>query len=173
MTPAKGADQSPAPRFSVPTAVAVLALIIIAPLVIAGAVNLHQFRKAYAAKVSNELSVMIERHSLTVDSFINDRLSDIRVIAREHPIERLRQPEFLRRVLNSCARSTTAHSSTSGSSIPKASRWPTRGRSISRWPTTPPPLVPGCHGQRELHQRRLRRSAWIAPLHRRHPANGR
>ena len=43
---------------------------------------------------------MIERHSLTVDSFINDRLSDIRVIAREHPIERLRQPDFLRRVLS-------------------------------------------------------------------------
>jgi two-component system NtrC family sensor kinase len=43
---------------------------------------------------------MIERHSVTVDAFVNDRLSDIRVIAREHPIERLRQPEFLRRVLN-------------------------------------------------------------------------
>ncbi len=100
MTPAKGADQETAPRFSVRMAVVVLALIIIAPLAISGAVNLHQFRKAYRSKVSNELSVMIERHSLTVDSFIDDRLSDVRVIAREHPIERLRQPDFLRRVLN-------------------------------------------------------------------------
>jgi two-component system NtrC family sensor kinase len=81
-------------------ATAVLAFIIIAPLVITGVVNLHQFRKAYQTKVSNELSVMIERHSMTVDSFINDRLSDVRVIAREHPIERLSQPEFLRRVLS-------------------------------------------------------------------------
>ena len=100
MTPAKGADQVTAPRFSVRMTVVVLALIIIAPLLISGAVNLYQFRQAYRSKVSSELSVMIERHSLTVDSFIDDRLSDVRVIAREHPIERLRQPDFLRRVLN-------------------------------------------------------------------------
>jgi len=100
MTPAKGADQETSPRFSVRMAVVVLALIIIAPLAISSAVNLYQFRKAYRSKVSNELSVMIERHSLAVDSFIDDRLSDVRVIAREHPIERLRQPAFLRLVLN-------------------------------------------------------------------------
>jgi two-component system NtrC family sensor kinase len=100
MTPADGTTQPAASRFRVPTATAVLAAIIIAPLIITGVVNLNQFRKAYRTKVSNELSVMIERHSLTVDSFINDRLSDVRVIAREHPIERLREPEFLRRVLN-------------------------------------------------------------------------
>ena len=100
MTPSNGAEHAPARRFSVPTATAVMALIIIAPLVITGAVNLFQFRRAYHAKVTNELSVMIERHSVTVDSFINDRLSDVRVIAREHPIERLQESEFLRRVLN-------------------------------------------------------------------------
>ncbi len=100
MTPSDGTETRPRRRFRVPIATAVLAIIIIAPLVITAAVNLHQFRKAYQTKVSNELSVMIERHSLTVDSFINDRLSDVRVIAREHPVDRLRQPEFLRRVLN-------------------------------------------------------------------------
>ncbi len=77
-----------------------LALLIIAPLIITGVVNLHQFRTAYKNKVADELSVMIERHSVNVDSFLSDRLSDTRVIAREHPIERLREPEFLRRVLN-------------------------------------------------------------------------
>jgi two-component system NtrC family sensor kinase len=80
--------------------VVALAIIIITPRIVASTVNLHQFRKAYKTNVSNELSVMAERHSATVDSFINDRLSDVRVIAREHPIDRLRQPEFLRRVLN-------------------------------------------------------------------------
>ena len=100
MTPSDGTETRPRRRFRVPIATAVLAIIIIAPLVITAAVNLHQFRKAYQTKVSNELSVMIERHSLTVDSFINDRLSDVRVIAREHPVDRLRQSEFLRRVLN-------------------------------------------------------------------------
>jgi len=75
-------------------------IVIIAPLVITGAVNLRQFRNAYHTKVTNELTVMIERHSLTVDSFVNDRLSDVRVIAREHPIERLQEPDFMRRVLS-------------------------------------------------------------------------
>ena len=100
MTPVKGADQKPASQIKVPTATAVLALIIIAPLVITGAVNLYQFQNAYHKKVTNELTVMIERHTQTVDSFLTDRLSDVRVIAREHPIDRLREPEFLRRILN-------------------------------------------------------------------------
>jgi two-component system NtrC family sensor kinase len=100
MTPTNGAEHAPVRRFSVPTATAVLALLIIAPLVVTAAVNLFQFRQAYHAKVTNELSVMIERHSLTVDSFLNDRLSDVRVIAREHPVGRLQDSEFLRRVLN-------------------------------------------------------------------------
>ena len=39
MTPSNGAEHAPVRRFSVPTATAVLALIIIAPLVITGAVN--------------------------------------------------------------------------------------------------------------------------------------
>jgi two-component system NtrC family sensor kinase len=100
MTPTNGADKKPRRWFSVPAATAVLATIIIAPLVVTGAVNLRQFRHAYHTKVTNELAVMIERHSLTVNSFINDRLSDVRVIAREHPIERLQEPDFMRRVLS-------------------------------------------------------------------------
>jgi two-component system NtrC family sensor kinase len=100
MTRSNGTDQVPTRRFRVPAATAVLALFIIVPLVITGAVNLQQFQRAYRTKVANELSVMIERHSLTVDSFINDRLSDVRVIAREHPTDRLRDPDFLRRILN-------------------------------------------------------------------------
>ncbi len=99
MTPTKNSDKHP-PRVSVQTAVLVLALVIVAPLIITGAVNLHQFKTTYKSKVANELSVMIDRHSVNVDSFLKDRLSDTRVIAREHPIDRLRDPAFLRRVLN-------------------------------------------------------------------------
>ena len=100
MTSPKGSERLSAPRMRVRTAVAGLALTVLAPLLITGAINLHQFEKVYRSKVENELMAIIERHSLIVDSFIDDRLSDVRVIAREHPIERLSQPEFLRRVLN-------------------------------------------------------------------------
>jgi len=77
-----------------------LALIILAPLTITGAINLQQFQVVYRNKVENELAVMIERHSFIVDSFIEDRLSDVRVITREHPIERLSDAAFLRQALN-------------------------------------------------------------------------
>jgi two-component system NtrC family sensor kinase len=80
--------------------VAGLALIVLAPLIVTSVINLQQFQKVYRSKVENELMAIIERHSLGVDSFIDDRLSDVRVIAREHPVEQLSQPAFLRRVLN-------------------------------------------------------------------------
>jgi len=100
MTSSDGSDRSSAPRIRVRTAVAGLALVVLAPLVITGAINLQQFQRVYHSKVENELMAIIERHSQIVDSFIDDRLSDVRVIAREHPVERLSEPDFLRRVLN-------------------------------------------------------------------------
>ena len=100
MTSTDGSDRPKAPRIRVRTVLRGVALIVLAPLVITGAINHQQFQKVYRSKVENELMSIIERHSLIVDSFIDDRLSDVRVIAREHPIDRLSQPDFLRRVLN-------------------------------------------------------------------------
>ena len=100
MTSSDTTDRSVAPKASVRSMVIGLALIVLAPLTITGAINLQQFRSVYRDKVENELSVMIERHSFIVDSFIQDRLSDVRVITREHPIERLSDAAFLRQVLN-------------------------------------------------------------------------
>lgn len=100
MTTSNTTDLSHAPKISVRSMVIGLALIVLAPLVITGAMNLHQFQVVYRNKVDNELAVMIERHSFIVDSFIEDRLSDVRVITRQHPIERLSNADFLRQVLN-------------------------------------------------------------------------
>ena len=88
------------PRLRPRTAVAGLALILLASLVFTSAINLRQFQNVYRSKVENELMAVIERHSFIVDSFIDDRLSDVRVIAREHPFDRLSHSDFLRRVLN-------------------------------------------------------------------------
>ncbi len=77
-----------------------LALIVLVPLVVTGAFNLRQFHKVYRNKVDSELTGMIERHSLMVDGFIQDRLSDVRVVARENSIDELSDPAFLRQKLN-------------------------------------------------------------------------
>ncbi len=87
-------------RFRVPVAVAVLSIIALAPMIITGAINLSQFRRAYRAKVHDHLSETVQRHAETINAFVGDRLSDIRVIAREHPRERLEDPAFLRQLLN-------------------------------------------------------------------------
>ncbi len=100
MTSPDTTERTNPPRPTVRTVVLGLALIVLAPLVITGAINLQQFQVVYRHKVESELTVMIERQSFIVDSFIADRLSDVRVIAREHPIERLNSADFLRQVLN-------------------------------------------------------------------------
>jgi two-component system NtrC family sensor kinase len=100
MTSTDTAESRSYPKGRIRSAVTGLTLIVLAPLVIAGAINLHQFHRVYRSKVETELRGMIERHSLIVDSFIDDRLSDVRVIAREHPLDRLSDPAFLRRVLS-------------------------------------------------------------------------
>jgi len=50
----------------------------------------------------------VQRHAETIDSFVNDRLSDIAVVAREQPRERLEDPAFLRQLSTCSARSITA-----------------------------------------------------------------
>ncbi len=100
MTSSETTEHQSTPATRVRSVVIGLALIVLLPLVITGAVNLQQFRAVYRSKVDSELTMMIERHSFIIDSFINDRLSDVRIITREHPIERLSDPEFLRQVLN-------------------------------------------------------------------------
>jgi two-component system NtrC family sensor kinase len=87
-------------RFRLPVAVAALAVIAVAPMVITGAINLQQFRTAYRDRVHDHLREIVQRHAETIDSFVNDRLSDIRVVAREQPRERLEDPAFLRQLLN-------------------------------------------------------------------------
>jgi len=96
----KDSNQPLARRFSVPTAVAVLAAIALGPLILTGVVNIHQFRHAYQVKVTDHLEAMIQQHGQSIDTFLSNRLSDIRVLTRENTIVQMRDPEFLRQRLN-------------------------------------------------------------------------
>jgi two-component system NtrC family sensor kinase len=87
-------------RFRLPVAVMVLAAIAVAPMIITGAITLQQFRRAYRARVHDQLRETVQRHTATIDAFVSDRLSDIRVVARQQPRQRLEDPEYLRQLLN-------------------------------------------------------------------------
>jgi len=86
-------------RLRLPAVVAALAVISVAPMIITGAINLNQFGNAYHLKVHEHLSAIVQRHAETIDAFVEDRLSDIRVVAREHPRNQLEDPDFLRQLL--------------------------------------------------------------------------
>ena len=87
-------------RFRLPVAVAILALIAIAPMFVTGVMNLNRFRDAYRDKVRDHLEEAVQRHAETVDAFVDDRLSDIRVIARQFERSDLADDAFLRQLLN-------------------------------------------------------------------------
>ncbi len=63
MTSPDTTERTNPPRPTVRTVVLGLALIVLAPLVITGAINLQQFQVVYRHKVESELTVMIERQS--------------------------------------------------------------------------------------------------------------
>ncbi len=87
-------------RLRISETVAVLTIIALGPLIITGLVNLRQFRRSYEANLHDHLELMVQRHSQAVDTFLENRLSDLRVVARTQSLERLSDPQALRTMLN-------------------------------------------------------------------------
>jgi len=69
------------------------------PLLLIGMIIIQQFGKDYNDKITDHLTALVRKHSRTIDSFLTDRLGDIRVLARSHPIEQLAEQAFLTRKL--------------------------------------------------------------------------
>jgi two-component system, NtrC family, sensor kinase len=65
------------------------------PLLFIGFGIVHQFGNTYRDKITDHLTVLVRKHSRTIDSFLTERLEDIRVLARSHPIEDLADQAFL------------------------------------------------------------------------------
>ena len=65
------------------------------PLLLIGFIIIQQFGAAYRTKITDHLTVLVRKHSRTIDSFLTDRLGDIRVLARSHPVEQLADQAFL------------------------------------------------------------------------------
>ncbi|MGB5985722.1 MAG: ATP-binding protein [Desulfobacterales bacterium] len=65
------------------------------PLLFIGFVIVQQFGDAYRTKITDHLTVLVKKHSRTIDNFLTDRLGDIRVLSRSHPVEDLANQVFL------------------------------------------------------------------------------
>jgi len=75
---------------------ATLILVSIAPLLLVTGVILHQFGHAYREKVNDHLVELVQKHRQNIDSFLWQRLGDIRVLAKSFPLTDLRREAFLR-----------------------------------------------------------------------------
>ena len=69
------------------------------PLLFIGFVIVQQFGDAYHDKITDHLTALVRKHSRTIDNFLTDRLGDIRVMARSHPVEDLADQMFLTKKL--------------------------------------------------------------------------
>ena len=69
------------------------------PLLFIGFIILNQFGDAYRTKITDHLTVLVRKHSRTIDTFLTDRLGDIRVLARSHVFEELADQLFLTKKL--------------------------------------------------------------------------
>jgi len=71
-------------------------LVSIAPLLLVTGVILYQFGHAYREKVNDHLVEVVQKHRQNIDSFLWQRLGDIRVLAKTFPYPELKREVFLR-----------------------------------------------------------------------------
>jgi len=76
-------------------------LVSFAPMILVISILLQQFDKAYHEKTNAHLSVLVQKHRQNIDSFLNEKLSDIRFLATNNSFERLNDNKFLRNQLAS------------------------------------------------------------------------
>ena len=65
------------------------------PLLLTGLLTLSQFSETYGTKVREHLRELVQKHSQNIDSFLNSRLGEIKVLARSDSLDQLSDQTFL------------------------------------------------------------------------------
>jgi two-component system NtrC family sensor kinase len=75
----------------------ILIIIIVSftPIILVSGVILAQFRSSYHEKVNAHLGELVEKHKQNIDSFLNEKLGNIRFLARTFSFEKLSDDSFL------------------------------------------------------------------------------
>jgi two-component system NtrC family sensor kinase len=71
------------------------------PIILVSSIILYQFKTSYYAKIYVHLETLVKKHRLNIDSFLNEKLGDIRLIASGNPFENLSTPASLEQELRS------------------------------------------------------------------------
>jgi two-component system NtrC family sensor kinase len=68
----------------------------ITPMILVSGIILYQFNRSYHEKVHAHLAELVLKHKQNIDSFLTEKLSDIRVLAKTFSFEELSDESFLR-----------------------------------------------------------------------------
>jgi len=71
------------------------------PMILFGGIILYQFQTSYHEKVHAHLEELVQKHKQNIDSFLQEKLGDIRFLADNFTFEELRDESFLRDRLES------------------------------------------------------------------------
>ena len=69
------------------------------PMILVISILLHQFDRAYHEKTNAHLSLLVQKHRQNIDSFLTEKLSDIRFLATSSSFTQLSDNDFLRKQL--------------------------------------------------------------------------
>lgn len=74
----------------------IIAVVSLAPLFLVSGIILYQFHVSYQEKVYDHLGELVQKHAQNIDSFLKEKLADIRFLAETFGFEELSNESFLR-----------------------------------------------------------------------------
>ncbi|MDO9566014.1 MAG: ATP-binding protein [Candidatus Desulfaltia sp.] len=79
--------------------ISIIIIVSFTPLVLIGGIILSQFDKSYHEKTYAHLGTLVQQHKQNIDTFLNEKLSDIRFFATNFSFEKLSDKFFLQQTL--------------------------------------------------------------------------
>lgn len=79
--------------------ISIVIIVSFMPMVLIGGIILNQFNKSYHEKTYAHLGALVQQHKQSIDTFLNERLNDIRFLATTFNFEKLSDGFFLQQTL--------------------------------------------------------------------------
>ena len=73
----------------------VIAVVSLLPLFLTGIIIINNFSESYRNKVNEHLRELVHKHSRQIDTFLNNRLGDVRTLARSSGYHQITDSEYL------------------------------------------------------------------------------
>ncbi len=73
----------------------IVIVVSITPMVLVSGILLYQFRVSYREKIHAHLAELVQNHTQNIDSFLKERLNDLRFLASTFSFEELNEESFL------------------------------------------------------------------------------